>query len=360
MQFSKQLVLSLRSCRVLPSCAVPRRHRSITGHMPTDVALKTVTGGRVDRWMQAYEDFVGLTEVKEAQNNVIQAERRFLTVQESRRQQQQSLETVQSRLRAMSAELEKTNRGDARYLDLVHKEHAIIREESEVVGAIRNLEKEERESFAVLSSALRDSHEKERARAEKTKYWSIMGSVVGAVIGITGTTINNYLKMRELRAMLSTAGENSEDLRQLSTQLCQSVRLQSQKMDSLLADLHRSLAGGADPKADLDLDKISLSPSAADLQQQTQQILQALRKQEESLDAQIQDVHRLLGVQQSQQSMGQDSVVYVGPQVQTLMKQTEENLERKIKYSALASATFVYGALALTLPIVLSFFRGGS
>lgn len=48
------------------------RNRSITGHVPTDVALKTITGGRVDRWLQSYEDFVGLTEVKQAQTNVIQ------------------------------------------------------------------------------------------------------------------------------------------------------------------------------------------------------------------------------------------------------------------------------------------------
>ncbi|KAL8560985.1 hypothetical protein ACOMHN_061199 [Nucella lapillus] len=361
MQFTKQLLLYLRNrATVLPSYALQARHRSITGHLPTDAALKTVTGGRVDRWMQSYEDYVGLTEVKEAQNNVIQGERRFLAVQEERRHQQQSLETVQSRLRAISAELEKTNRADARYLDLVHTEHSVVREESELVSAIRNLEKEERESFAVLSSALRDSHEKERARAEKTKYWSIIGSILGAVIGITGTTINNYLKMKELRGLVSRAGENSEDLRNLSGQLCESVRVQSRKMDGLLTDLHHSLAGGADLKSDLHLDKIRFSPSTSDIQQQTEQILLALKSQEESLDGEIREIRRMLGVEKSRSSPGEDTVVYVGPQVQTLMRQTEENLERKIKYSALASATFVYGALALTLPILLSFFRGGS
>ena len=83
-----------------------------------------------------------------------QAEAKFLSVQEDRRHQQQVLETIQSRLRAISAELEKTNRADLRYLDLVQNEHSIIREENDVVSSIRNLEKAERESFAVLSSAL--------------------------------------------------------------------------------------------------------------------------------------------------------------------------------------------------------------
>lgn len=73
MQTTRRLFLSLhRNVRITLSHGLQVRHRSITGHMPTDVALKTVTGGRVDRWLQSYEDFVGLTEVKQAQTNVIQ------------------------------------------------------------------------------------------------------------------------------------------------------------------------------------------------------------------------------------------------------------------------------------------------
>ena len=41
----------------------------------------------------------------------------------------------------------------------------------------------ERQNFLVYSSAVRLSHEKERSRAERTKYWSIIGSVTGTVIG---------------------------------------------------------------------------------------------------------------------------------------------------------------------------------
>lgn len=73
MQNTRRLFLSLLKYSRITLCHdLQVRHRSITGHMPTDVALKTMTGGRVDRWLQAYEDFVGLTEVKQAQTNVIQ------------------------------------------------------------------------------------------------------------------------------------------------------------------------------------------------------------------------------------------------------------------------------------------------
>lgn len=39
-------------------------------------------------------------------------------------------------------------------------------------------------------------------RQEKTKYLSIIGSVVGAVLGIIATSINHALKMRDVRQLV--------------------------------------------------------------------------------------------------------------------------------------------------------------
>lgn len=64
-------------------------------------------------------------------------------------------------------------------------------------------EKEERDCFAFLSAAVKESHEKERAQAERTKYWSVIGSIIGTVIGVFGSSVNNEFKMRELRKLVS-------------------------------------------------------------------------------------------------------------------------------------------------------------
>ena len=117
-------------------------------------------------------------------------------------------------------ELEKTFRGEDRYLVLVTQEHQaslnlsvdqlshnfffqVLKEEKELQEEFKLLEKTERECFSALSNAVRDSHEKERAQAEKTKYWSVLGSILGTCIGIFGTTINNRMRMNELRRLVS-------------------------------------------------------------------------------------------------------------------------------------------------------------
>ena len=45
---------------------------AVVGNPSVDKALTTITGGRIDSWLQKYEDLVGLREVKEAQNKVIE------------------------------------------------------------------------------------------------------------------------------------------------------------------------------------------------------------------------------------------------------------------------------------------------
>jgi hypothetical protein len=53
----------------------------------------------------------------------------------------------------------------------IFQEHQILKEERLLTENLHFLEKAERIRFSELSNTVRDSHEKERAQAEKTKYW---------------------------------------------------------------------------------------------------------------------------------------------------------------------------------------------
>ncbi len=54
---------------------------------------------------------------------------------------------------------------------LLIKEHQILKEDRMLTDRLVQLERSERLRFSELSNAVRDSHEKERSQAEKTKYW---------------------------------------------------------------------------------------------------------------------------------------------------------------------------------------------
>ncbi len=55
----------------------------------------------------------------------------------------------------------------------IFQEHQILKEERLLTENLHFLEKAERIRFSELSNTVRDSHEKERAQAEKTKYWFV-------------------------------------------------------------------------------------------------------------------------------------------------------------------------------------------
>jgi hypothetical protein len=48
-----------------------------------------------------------------------------------------------------------------------------------LINEQRQAETRETEAMAVLSNSVRESQEKERAQAERTKYWTIIGLMVG-------------------------------------------------------------------------------------------------------------------------------------------------------------------------------------
>ncbi|RUS77077.1 hypothetical protein EGW08_015160 [Elysia chlorotica] len=324
-------------------------------------SLNSVAQERLGHVMQMYEDFVGLTEVKEAQNKVVSAEQKFLQVQEDRRVMQAELLSVQADVRAVGAELEKTSRTDSRYIDLVKREHEALLVEKDMVTKIKALDKAERDFFALLSAALRESHEKERSRAERTKYWSITGSIIGAIIGIIGSTVNNMRRMKELRAIVTESGENTAEYKDLVTRTLQSVDDQKSKVEDFFNSLSISqsqelqkLSGTDQPlllTADVFLNKEDLTKS-------TETIIETLEKQSNHFSSQLQEILKIAGVSHAQE--GSSHVIYAGPEVESLLAKTEENLQNKMNKNVMITSVVVSSVVTLGVGLLAFIFRGGS
>lgn len=155
-----------------------------------------------DKVVTWYERVTGLNEVRVAQDRVLESQKQFMIAQDRRRDVSIELRTIQTKLKDIRNELLNTSRSDDRYIELVTLEHSLLKQENSVIDRVNSSEKEERDSFILLSTTLKDSHDRERIQAERTKYVSIVGSILGTVIGIIGSTVINAWKMNEFKRMV--------------------------------------------------------------------------------------------------------------------------------------------------------------
>ncbi|CAH2101897.1 unnamed protein product [Euphydryas editha] len=181
----------------------------ITKYVPasrvTEIAEKfkhESISNRVKELVSRYEKFTGIEEIMAIQNTVVEAQERFVAAQDRRRDLGRELTSIEARLKELHSEMQNIMKGDDKYLQLCTEEHKLIIQERALRTLFSEAEREERELFATMSAAVKLGHERERAHAERNKYWYIVASILGTVLGIAGSTVNNRLKMAEFREMM--------------------------------------------------------------------------------------------------------------------------------------------------------------
>ncbi|XP_065352395.1 mitochondrial potassium channel-like [Cloeon dipterum] len=195
----------------------------ITSNLRNRVQQQTTSNGavvnaKIESAREWYEEFTGIDEVRKAQDKVVLSESKFIAAQEERRKANKRLSDVDTKLREIYGELERTRRGEDRYIFLVTQEGALMKERDTLSAEFQRYEQEERENFSFLSSAVKESHEKERLQAERTKYWSIICSILGTVLGCGLSALNNHYRLKEFRNILNQAMANKENVELLVTE----------------------------------------------------------------------------------------------------------------------------------------------
>lgn len=120
----------------------------------------------------------------------------------------------------------------------------LLQEEKRLRAAHMRAEDSEREKFSLFSAAVRESHEKERTRAERTKNWSLIGSVLGALIGVAGSTYVNRVRLQELKALLLEAQKGPVSLQEAIREQASSYSLQQKDLHDLMLDLRGLVQAG--------------------------------------------------------------------------------------------------------------------
>jgi hypothetical protein len=203
----------MTSRRVIQSLVSGVRNRITTSRQNVKKSANSV-------W-DAYEDLIGIRETRRTHESVLSAENMFVAASKARREVQSRLSDIQQSLKQVRQKLgesffhqffllvltqkmraDSTSRTDETYLELVTREHQLFKEESKLAKELIQQENVERDLFNTFSQNVRNCQEVERMRQEKTKYLSLMGSLIGAALGIIGTSINHALKNKDFKKIL--------------------------------------------------------------------------------------------------------------------------------------------------------------
>ncbi|MCJ8744512.1 hypothetical protein PDJAM_G00119560 [Pangasius djambal] len=343
--------------------------------------LKTVAA-TANYWWEKYEEFVGLNEVRYAQSKVTEAEKAFMVARGMVREAHESLEALQMRLKEVRDRLDRVSREEAHYLELATLEHKLLQEERRLKTAYENAEEGEREKFALFSAGVRESHEKERARAERTKNWSIIGSVLGAIIGVMGSTYINRVRLQELKSLLLEAQKGPVSLQEAIKVQAISHKSQQEELQGLIDTLKLTITNRADEKtisvplaaqSAISPSKPSMSEEAIkemllhsqraqslveDLKPQMEKIRQNLGKMATELQAVKKSVSDRPAEKSFIQTKDTPLLVCETESIIQGLDQTEKRLEAQINRSTLYNTILTYTAFALSMPVLYIIFKG--
>ncbi|XP_066526517.1 mitochondrial potassium channel [Hoplias malabaricus] len=352
-------------------------------------SVRTMTT-TINYWWERYEEFVGLNEVRDAQSKVTEAEKAFMVARGMVREAHLSLEALQVRLKEVRDRLDRVSREEAHYLELATLEHKLLQEERRLKTAYENAEELEREKFALFSAGVRESHEKERARAERTKNWSIIGSVLGAIIGVMGSTYINRVRLQELKGLLLEAQKGPASLQEAIKSQASLHKNQQEELKGLIDTLRGAVKNGAEEMRSIKPVSVPVpvtaqmpiavppsTPSASEetvkeilLQsQKAQALMENLKPQLEQLEQSVGKVAtEIQAVKKSVVTRPKEKPVIQAKDSQLLvcdtesiiqgLDQTEKRLEAQINKTSLYTTALTYTAFALTMPVLYIIFKG--
>ncbi|KAM3914311.1 mitochondrial potassium channel isoform 2-T2 [Leptodactylus fuscus] len=276
-------------------------------------------------WWDRYEEFVGLVEVREAQGKVAEEEKRLRS-------------------------------------------------------SYVNAEDSEREKFALFSASVRESHEKERTRAERTKNWSIIGSVLGAIIGVMGSTYINRVRLQELKTLVLEAQKGPISLQEAIHEHASVHQTQQKDLGDLIIALRNMVPAAQPPSQDPQSGNLG---SAEVSSGSVNQVLSAIREHMEysketgnileSLQQKYGNLEKSLGNIATDMQNVKSKVSWKTPEGSALssaprdaslqgvileLSETEQRLGDRINRNSIYSTALTCSMVAISFPILYILLRG--
>lgn len=180
----------------------------------------SVISRAVSKVKQTSEELTGHSDVLQAQLLVRTRKEELREWRQKLAEFTDSYEQVQRRLKGLytrKAQVYQDQRRDLAAIQAVNdEEESLLQLEQSCFFDLENCQQKERECFESLSDAIQESHEKERAKTDQMKYYSCLGSLLGAVFGFLGS---NLFLRREFRQHNVKQAERMESIESALLQL---------------------------------------------------------------------------------------------------------------------------------------------
>lgn len=203
-------------------------YKSISEAAPHIQAAKEnqvkILGQKFSQFNDWYMRVTGLDKVHLAQEKVTALQNQLLQIQEKRRDVGRQLSEVRQKSMELQDEVHKVKRQDdlERFLDLMKRETEVLKLEKSISKTFQDYDQTERELFTAFTDSIRDSHEKQRAQMEYTKYFGIVLSITGSFLAFVYST----LRKEQLKSIID---ERLQTLNSSDNQIFISELVQSNK-----------------------------------------------------------------------------------------------------------------------------------
>lgn len=168
--------------------------------------------------------------------------------------------------------------------------------------------------------------------------------------------------MRQMRNIVEGSAEDTTLLQDTIKQMSNTMSQQQQHLQNVIAEIHGIVYPGREGPSLIrhNVETDNELMTCDQLQQHTNEIMNVVKQQEKSIEREMRGLKQALSlsnVGKEHSSDTQGMVVYVGPEIEEMLTGTEQNLEWKMKVNALWTVTILYGALAITVPVIYNFFK---
>lgn len=188
----------------------------------------------INKW---YTKIIGLDEVRLYQDRVFDLQQKLLNAQEKRREVGLLLSDIRKKSNELQDQIHKVKRQDdlQKFLDLMREETELLKQEKDVSEFFTNCDREEREIFTAFTNAIRDSHEKQRAQLEYTKYFGLILSIAGSFLAFTYSTLRkNDLKTFIEKTITDLMATPQESAITLSAPVLQKLQENQKKNEKVM------------------------------------------------------------------------------------------------------------------------------